>query len=304
MSWGYALAAAIGLALGAGAGAGAAWSRARERRRLGRLLEGLAQLAAGNFAHRVIMTGSDDYSRMADDLNHLADEIQAERETSTAADQARRLFVANISHDLRTPITSVAGYVDAIQRGLGDEPERYLAVIGAKVGELMQLTDDLFYAARLDAGDLRLTPASIDLAEAVRRSVLGFEPELAALDVRVDLSIPDERCMVEADSSAVTRVLSNLISNGVRHGESMSTFGVAMSVEPGGYKVRLRNDGRGLPDDAERLFDRGVAGPGGGAGLGLSIARELAQRMGGSVGAANLPGGGVEFTLVFPRTGA
>ena len=94
------------------------------------------------------MPGSDEYSRMADDLNRLADDVQVERETAAARDEARRRLFANISHDLRTPITSIAGYVDALQRGLGDEPERYLAVIRAKVDELAQLTDDLFYAAQ------------------------------------------------------------------------------------------------------------------------------------------------------------
>jgi signal transduction histidine kinase len=273
----------------------------RERSRLNRLLEGISELADGNYAHRVIMPGTDEFSRVADDLNRLAEAIQRERETASANDQARRRFVANISHDLRTPITSVAGYVDALRRGLGDDPERYLAIIGTKVDELVQLTDDLFYAARLDAGDLELKSARLDLAEAVRRSVLGFEPELTALNVRVDLDIPDERCSIDADPSAVARVLSNLISNNVRHGESMTAFGVSMSAEDATYTVRLFNDGSRLPSDAERLFDRGVAGPRGGAGLGLSIARELAERMAATVSAENLAQGGVAFTLVFPR---
>jgi signal transduction histidine kinase len=293
------LAGGVGLVAGFAAGFGGVW--VRDRARLTRLEEGIGELASDNLAHRVIMPGSDRFALMADDLNGLAEAIQIERESASAADRARRQFVANISHDLRTPITSVAGYVDALQRGLGDEPDRYLAVIGAKVGELVQLTDDLFYAARIDAGDLELTLGRMDLAEAVRRSVLGFEPELAAMNVRVDLRIPDERCPVDADASAVARVLSNLISNNVRHGESMTEFGVTMTDESDGYSVRLCNDGPSLPSDIERLFDRGVTGSRGGAGLGLSIARELAQRMSATVSAENLAGGGVRFTLVFPK---
>jgi signal transduction histidine kinase len=298
VAWGYLVAAAVGLAVGAAVGAVAI--RSRDRRRLNRLREGIAELASGNLAHRVIMPGSDGFSRMADDLNQLADTIQLEREAAAAADEARRRFIANISHDLRTPITSIAGYVDALQRGLGDEPERYLAVIRAKVDELAQLTDDLFYAARLDAGDLKLHLVQFDLAEAVRRSVLGFEPELAALNARVELSIPDKRCLVAADPSAVSRILSNLISNSVRHGESMTAFTVEMTAGERGFIVRLVNDGSSLPGDIERLFDRGVSGPGGGAGLGLSIARELAERMGATVSAKNTGEGGVAFALDFP----
>jgi signal transduction histidine kinase len=280
---------------------GVLYARVRERSRLNRLAEAIAELADGNYAHRVILAGHDAYARIAENLNRLAEAVQVEREAASESDQARRRFVANISHDLRTPITSVAGYVDALQRGLGDEPDRYLAVIGAKVGELVQLTDDLFYSARLDAGDLELKLARIDLAEAVRRSVLGFEPELATRGVHVRLRIPESRCPVQADPSAVSRVLSNLISNGVRHGESMTEFAVTMTAAPAEYIVELRNDGAPLVGDVERLFARGVAGSSGGAGLGLSIARELAQRMAASVTARQLPEGGVSFTVAFPR---
>ena len=298
MVWGYVFALAIGLAVGALVGV--AVVRLRDRARLTRLQEGMNELAKGNLAHRVIMPGADDFAGMADAINRLADEIQAEREKAAAADEARRRFIANISHDLRTPITSIAGYVDALQRGLGDEPQRYLGVIGSKVDELAQLTDDLFYSARLDAGDLRLNLVQFDLAEAVRRSVLGFEPELAALNARVEVSIPDERCLVAADPSAVVRILSNLISNSVRHGESMTAFTLDMTAGEQEFTVRVVNDGSGLPGDIERLFERGVSGPGGGAGLGLSIARELAERMGATVSAQSAGNGIVAFTLVFP----
>lgn len=290
----------LGVGLAVGVVVGLVAARARERARVTRLREGMSELAKGNLAHRVIMPGSDDLSRMAQDLNRLADTIQVEREAAAAADEARRRFIANVSHDLRTPITSIAGYVDALQRGLGDEPERYLAVIRAKVDELAQLTDDLFYSARLDAGDLKLDLMQLDLAEAVRRSVLGFEPEIAALNARVELNIPDKRCLVAADPSAVARILSNLISNSVRHGESMTAFTVDMTAEERNFVVRLVNDGSSLPSDIERLFERGVSGPGGGAGLGLSIARELAERMGARVTARNTGKGGAAFTLVFP----
>ncbi len=298
MNWGLVLAVAIGVVVGAALGFAAA--SARDRARMARLREGISQLAEGNFAHRVIMPGSDEFSGVAEDLNRLADDIQAERETAAARDEARRRLFANISHDLRTPITSIAGYVDALQRGLGDEPERYLAVIRGKVDELAQLTDDLFYGARLDAGDLKLTLEQFDLAEAVRRSVLGFEPELAALNARVELNIPDKRCLVAADPSAVSRILSNLISNSVRHGESMTAFTVDMTAGERAFTVRLANDGSSLPTDIGRLFARGVSGPGGGTGLGLSIARELAERMGATVSAQNTKGGGAAFTLTFP----
>lgn len=271
----------------------------RRRTRLQRVSEGLSELARGNYAHRVILPGDDQAARMAEALNRLADEIQREREAAASRDGARRQLIADISHDLRTPITSIAGYVDALQRGIGDDPERYLAIIGAKTDELGQLTDDLFYAARIDAGDLELKRDRVDLAEAVRRSVLGFEPQLAAKGVRVRVHVPDRPCPVAGDASALTRILSNLVSNALRHGEDMTGLEVSLTAGDNGYVARFANDGGRLPEDSDQLFERGVAGSAGGTGLGLSIARELAERMGASVTAENTASG-VVFALAFP----
>jgi signal transduction histidine kinase len=290
-----ALSAAIAFA------AGAALGTARQRDRLRRIADGASELARGNFAHRIMLPGRDDAAATAETLNELADGIQAERESASARDAAQRQLLADISHDLRTPITSIAGYTDALQRGLGDEPQRYLSVIAAKAEALAQLTDDLFYAARIDAGDLDLAAAPVDLAEVARRSVLGFEPQLAGTSVMVDVRIPDERCDVVADASALARILTNLVSNSIHHGTGMSRFVVELRAEGRGYLVRVANDGARLPADTDRLFRRGVTGPAGGTGLGLAIARELAERMGASIRAGNEPDGMVAFTLSMPR---
>lgn len=299
MTW--PLAVAIAIACAASFAAGLAAGTVRQRSRLRRITEGAAELARGNLAHRIILPGDDEAANAAETLNALADSVQRERETATARDASQRQLLADISHDLRTPITSIAGYTDALQRGLGDEPERYLAVIAAKTEALAQLTDDLFYAARLDAGDLTLTRVPIDLAEAVRRSVLGFEPQLAGAGVRVDVSIPDERCEVRADHSALVRIITNLVANSIHHGEGMTSFAVMVEARADDCLVRVSNDGARLPDDTDRLFQRGVTGPAGGTGLGLAIARELAEQMGGSITAANTGETAVTFTLSMPR---
>lgn len=299
MSWSAAVALAVAVALGAGAGLVAA--RFRERGRMQRVAEAAAELARGNLAHRVILPGTDDAALVAESLNTLADVIQRDRESAAQRYESQRRLLANVSHDLRTPITSIAGYVDALERGLGDEPERYLAVIASKTDDLAQLTDDLFYAARLDEGGVALKSRPVDLAEAVRRCVLGFEPQLKATGAQVDLEIPERARYVDGDPSAVTRILSNLVSNSLRHGEGMTRFSVEMLDRDTEYLVRVGNDGPPLPDDAEYLFERGVTGTGSGGGLGLSIARELAELMGATVTAADRPGRGVVFTLTFPR---
>jgi signal transduction histidine kinase len=299
MSWSLAL--LLALAVTAAFAAGLAAGLARGRARLRRVSDGVAQLAGGNHAHRVILPGDDPAALIAMDLNRLADAIQLEQETSATRDEARRRLLADISHDLRTPITSIAGYVDALSRGIGDDPERYLAIIAAKSDELAQLTDDLFYASRLDAGDLELTVGPLDMAEAVRRSVLGFEPQLSGAGVHVDVAIPEGPCMVDADRSAVSRVLSNLVSNGLRHGVGTTAMSVRMTGDDSSWLVSVTNEGSHLPDDTDRLFERGVAGPAGGTGLGLSIARELAELMGATIEARADDPDSATFVLAFPK---
>jgi len=258
MTWttGLLLSAAIAAAFFAGLSIGAV----RRRTRLDRIGAGVRQLAGGNLAHRILLPGDDEVAHIADSLNSLADGIQQEREASDARDAAQRRLLANISHDLRTPVASIAGYTDALRRGLSDEPERLLGVIAAKADDLAQLTDDLFYAARIDAGDLALRRDPVDLAEAVRRSALGFEPQLTSAGAVVGVTVPDERCMVTADPSAVNRILSNLISNSIRHSAGATSLSIEMGAEGCSYQVSVSNDGPRLPDDVQRLFERGVAG--------------------------------------------
>ncbi len=299
--WWLMVAAGVGVLVGIGLGVALGF---RSRTRVSRIREGVGQLAAGNFGHRVLLPGHDHAARIAEDLNALADQIQREHEAETTRKAAQRLLLANVSHDLRTPIASIAGYVDALQRGLGDDPERYLAVIAAKTDELTELTDDLFYEARLDSGDLHLKCARIDLCELVRRVVLGFEPQFTARGVSVEVDIPEVGCHVDADAIVVTRILENLVSNAIRHGDRMQRFRVSVTEGHASCSVRLANDGAGLPQDVERLFERGVAGGGGGAGLGLSIARELAERMGATVTAERVDADSAAFVLAFGRPSA
>jgi signal transduction histidine kinase len=112
------------------------------------------------------------------------------------------------------------------------------------------------------------------------------------------VALPDEPCLVLADSSALARVLSNLLGNAVQHGETMTRLQVALASEDGAHTLRITNDGTQLPEDVERLFERGVAGAGGGTGLGLSIARDLVERMGGQLGLETE--GAVTFALTLP----
>ncbi len=291
---------AVALAIGGVTGGIAAW---RQQRSLRRISEGLADLLGGHDARRIVVPEGGLAGRIADDVNELAERFRVERDARASREEAHRRLLANISHDLRTPLTAIAGYADALARGLGDDPERYLAVLSAKTAELSRLTDDLFYLTRMDAGDISLERAPIDLAEEVAAALLVYEAELEASGAEVTVSLPDERCLVLGDALATRRVVGNLISNSLRHAAGMRSFAVTVSRSPGdGCRVEIADDGSGFSSAPERLFERGAT-EGGGTGLGLAIASGLATRMGGTLRAASEPGVRTAFTLELPGAG-
>jgi len=275
--------------------------RSRRHAALRSVAEGLDELARGNLVHRVVTPGSGEAAELASAVNHLAEAMQAFRTDALRREEAHRQLISNLSHDLRTPITSIAGYVDALQRGIGEDPERHLDIIAMKTAELARLADDLFYLTRLDAGDLSLALGPIDVSEVARRCLLGFEQELRSRGIDVVVEIPDATCVVVADEAALGRVIGNFVANGLKHARSMRTLGVSVASDASGCAVTVWDDGEGFPTGVAELLERGTSvGPGGGAGLGLSIAHELSARMGATLRVASVAGERTSVTVLFP----
>jgi signal transduction histidine kinase len=275
--------------------------RLRRQSALRRVAEGLDELARGNLVHRVVIPGSAETAEIVSAVNRLAEAMQVARSDALRREEAHTQLISNLSHDLRTPITSIAGYVDAIQRGIGDDPERHLDIIAMKTAELARLADDLFYLARLDSGDLGLTLTSVDVSEIARRCLLGFEHELRSRGIDVVVEIPDETCSVIADEAALGRVIGNFVANSLKHARNMRSLGVAVATDAEGCAVTVWDDGEGFPKGVAELLERGTSvGPGGGAGLGLSIAHELSARMGAALRVSSVAGQRTSVTMQFP----
>jgi signal transduction histidine kinase len=275
--------------------------RLQRQSALRRVAEGLDELARGNLVHRVASPGFGETAELASAVNRLAEAMQAARSDALRREEAHSQLISNLSHDLRTPITSIAGYVDALQRGIGEDPERHLDIIAMKTAELTRLADDLFYLTRLDAGDLSLTLAPVDVSEVARQCLLGFEQELRSRGIEVVVEIPDAMCEVVADEAALGRVIGNFVANSLKHARSMRTLGVSVAGEVSGCAVTVWDDGEGFPKGVAELLERGTSvGPGGGAGLGLSIAHELSARMGATLRARSVAGERTSVTVLFP----
>ncbi len=252
-------------------------------------------LAGGDLAARAPEEPPRELATLAADFNAMAARLEE-------LFDARRNLVAWASHDLRTPLASMQAMLEALEDGLA-EPSRYLPALREQVRALGLLVDDLFELARIDSGALVLELREAELGRLVEGCLLGLEPEARSRRVTLEAEI-DGGTSVLCAPEKIERVLYNLLANALRH--TPSDGSVAVRVEPTADEVRVsvEDTGDGLePEAISQMFDRFWRGDparrGGGAGLGLAIARGLVEAHGGRIWAENDTAGGgrVSFTL-------
>jgi signal transduction histidine kinase len=261
-------------------------------------LQGAAvSLAHGDLAARADERGPRELADLAGSFNGMAARLEDLFDT-------RSQLVAAASHDLRTPLASIQAMVEALEDGLA-EPDRYLPAIREQTTRLGGLLDDLFELARIDAGALTLQMREARLPSLVESCVRGVEAEARARGVRVELrldDVPPVRCA----PPEVERVLMNLLTNALRHTPTDGAVAVSVEVHDNEVCVRVEDSGAGIPEESrERIFERfwradaARTSSGGGAGLGLAIARGLVEAHGGRIWAEEgvLGGARVCFTL-------
>jgi signal transduction histidine kinase len=232
-------------------------------------------------------------------------EREAERD---ASEQARRGLVAAVSHDLRTPLTSLRLLADAVEDELVD-PEtrrRYMEQMSVHIRSLSALIEDLFELSRLEAGDIQWSLQRVRLDELVQETVEAMRPQADAQHVDVHSAVPDGLAPARANPERLQRVLLNLIQNALRH--TPADGSVTVLAEPNGAKVEVEvaDTGEGLAaEERERAFEpfyRGGAGAarasGDGTGLGLTICRAIVEAHGGEIWFADsTTGARVRFSL-------
>lgn len=268
------------------------------------------RVAAGERDVRTGVARADEVGALAAALDEMVDRLSRAEAERARMEHARRQLLASVGHDLRTPLTSLRGAIEAVEDGLVDDPARYLAAMRADVALLGSLVDDLFLLSRIESGALELQVEQVDLAElADEAAEVGVLTARArGRDVAVVPVVPGP-VPVQGAPRELGRVLRNLVDNAVRHAPDGTTVRVEVSAgDDGGAHVRVRDDGAGFPPElVDRAFESFVRADeartrdGGGAGLGLAIARGLVEAHRGTVVAHPGPGGHVEVLLPGPR---
>ena len=239
-------------------------------------------------------------ARAVDDA--IAQLAAADRERQ-AMDAARREFFAAISHDLRTPLTSLRTALEAIQDGFASDPDAFLSAMRTDLSHMTGLVEDLFLLARIESGGIELELDRLDVAEIADEAVevMRALAEARQVELAVDAGGP---AWITGAAVELSRVLRNLLSNAIRHAPAGSTVTVTVQDNGAGVRLTVTDDGPGFPDDfRDRAFesftrsDEARTRDAGGAGLGLAIARGLVDLHDGQIRAHPGPGGRVEVDL-------
>lgn len=296
------------LAVGLGSAVGlvaAGWIGERLAADLGRLAMTARRIGRGELDARTGIERRGEVGELVaavDDMAARLDETERERQRDAAA---RRDLLAALGHDLRTPLASLRAAVEALQDGVARDPERYLDAMAGDIDVLARLVDDLFTLARIERGELRLQREPVDLAELADTTVAGLEAFAQRRSLALTLSVDGDTTAV-VDPHAIGRVLRNLLDNALRHAPDRTTVDVAVVGEGDHVALAVTDEGPGFdPSFRARAtavstrFDAARTRSGGGAGLGLPIARGLVEAHGGWLRVHAQPGGRV--TVQLPR---
>jgi two-component system OmpR family sensor kinase/two-component system sensor histidine kinase BaeS len=267
---------------------------------LGDLVEAANRVADGDFTARItIEQGPGSLRSVGKAFNTMTSRLAAQ-------EQQRRNLMADIAHELRTPLSVVQGRLEGLLDGVYPRDDATLGEVIEETKTLARLVDDLRTLANAESGALTLRTEPTDPAALIQEVVRSFAGDAQSKHISIRTDLPPDLPMVTIDPLRIREVLVNLISNAVRHAPETGDIVVAARVENGGMVVSVTDSGPGIPpQDLPKIFDRFCKGATSrGSGLGLTIARNLIQAHGGEIRAENIEPNGAMLTFTIPNISA
>ncbi|MGE5329329.1 MAG: sensor histidine kinase [Deltaproteobacteria bacterium] len=258
------------------------------------------KLAGGEKVEEIKAKTSDEIEKLADAFNTMNKQLEI-------TENVRREFIANVSHDLRTPLTSINGFVQGMIDGL-IKPEnypKYLAIMKEEINRLIKLTGDILEIAKIQGGAIKLNIVDVKTVDVINEIIRSLEITAHQKQVQIVSECPVE-FYVKADSDRLKQILSNLITNAVKYSGEGSQVRISVKQEDDFIKFAVRDNGQGIPEeDLAHVFDKFYRGDrtrqnDGGTGLGLNIAKSLVELHGGKIWVESKRGEGTSFYLTIP----
>lgn len=261
---------------------------------------------------RLLLFNSDPHlQKLLTDLNRLLDVNHKGAVELAKLEKSMRSMLANISHDLKTPLTVVLGYIETVLHDPAmaeEEQEQMLRTIHAKAEEVIRLMNSFFDLAKLESGDKEIPLSRVELGEVCRRNILSFYDILNAKGSGVEIEIPDEAMYMMGNEEALDRILSNLLSNAIKYGDAGGVLGLKLYSDGDQVCIEVWDKGKGITEShKDKVFERLYTLEDSrnrdyqGSGLGLTITKRLTEQMNGSITLHSKPYVKTAFTLSFRR---
>jgi signal transduction histidine kinase len=283
------------------------------RRRLKQVQMAAQELGAGNTSARAPAGGGDEVAALSQSFNRMADELTARAHALEASDKARRQLLADVSHELMTPLTAMRGYIETLAMPeLKLDPatrERYIGIVSEETYRMERIIGDLLDLARLEGGGTSMRRDTVDVATLFERVASRHERELSQRSIRLERRIDSGAEQVTGDADRLEQALQNLAANALRHTPDGGAILLIARRENESLHLTVRDTGRGIaPEHLPLIFDRfykvdASRKASGGSGLGLSIVKAIVERHGGTISASNDPAGGAVFDITLPVKG-
>jgi signal transduction histidine kinase len=264
------------------------------------LTQAARQLGKGDFSQRVDSRDKGEVGELAQSFNSMADDLER-------AEQLRRNMVADVAHELRTPLSNLSGYLEAIRDGVVKPDADTIRSLDEEASVLSRLVDDLQELSLADAGELKLNCQNEDISEIIKLAEATWQYQAAAKGIIISTSLPDKLPPVSIDAHRIKQVLHNLLENAVAHTSQGGSITITAWQTDNQVKISVADTGEGiqaeeLPNIFERFYrvDKSRTRATGGSGLGLTITKRLVEAHGGKIEVESETGKGSTFTFALP----
>lgn len=283
------------------------WTASRLTTPLRSITDGIRNIARGHYHQRLNFQASYELAQIQEDFNDMAERLERmEKEYRELAESKQRMLI-DISHDLKTPMTTIKGYIEAMEVGLVDSEERRLQIlrmISDKASLMSELIDGIFVLSKMDSPDYPFAVEASDLTEFMREIAAEYYEVFEEKKFLFQYDIPDRVIIVPFNATWLYRAVSNILANAIQYNPPGTTVGLKLATRRNGVEIHVSDDGIGIPDAMKaKVFDAFVRGDqarksDGGTGLGLAIAKQVLEKHGGNITLTT--NGHTNFVLFLP----
>ena len=278
----------------------------RVKKQISEMYDVLADIKNGNGNRRILSDTNELVAPLAYEINDIIVSYENRLSAFRQTDETNRQLMTSLSHDVRTPLTTLIGYLDAAQKGIvtGKDKDDYIETARRKAHDLKEYIDVLFNWFKLNSNEFIMAINTVEAVELTRNILIDWIPIFEDKEIDYCIDIPEQPFRVNLDPDAYMRILNNLIQNVIAHSHA-DKIEISLSKQNGDIKILVSDNGVGIrKEDLKHIFERLYKCDKGrsekGSGLGLAIAHQLVEKMNGTITAESVQGKGTAFTLIFP----